>query len=221
VAGGGSSVDGGTGSSAVGGSSAAGGGEDGSSSAPGGGSAEGGGSADGGGVDGSSAAGGVSSDAGGSLSVGGEGASVLVLDVSLAPKSGGVEDAGWDGVSSEVEDDSSPREGDIESSVEEDAESVEAVLLDWPAAVPTRSPGEGIAELAAASPWRMLCSTVFSPSVPSSAWTWSSTCSITSPATRPTASSGLAIGLSESGASHESRETVTTAATTTPAPARA
>jgi len=80
---------------------------------------------------------------------------------------------------------------------------------------------EGVKELAFAIPSPKLRRIVLSPSVPSSAWTWSSTCSMTSPATRPTASSGLAIGLSESGASHESSETNTTAAATTPAPASA
>ena len=89
--GGGSSVDGGTGSSAPGG-----------------------GSADGGGVDGSSATGG-SPDAGGagSLAVGGggEGASSVLVGVSLGLDGDGVEDTGCDGGPSEVEEDSPPCEG--------------------------------------------------------------------------------------------------------------
>jgi hypothetical protein len=203
VAGGGSSVDGGTGSSAAGGSSGAGGGEDGSSTT--------GGSSDAGGA--------------GSLAVGGEGASVLVVGVSLGPDGDGVEDAACDGgAPSEVEEDSPPREGAAaSSSVEEGAEPDEATLLDGLTSIPSDLPdSQGIAELAVVRSSRTLCSTVFSPSsVPSSASTWSSTCSITSPATRPIASSGLAIGLSESGASHESSETATTAAAITPAPANA
>ena len=142
MTGGGSSVDGGTGSSAAGG-----------------------GSADGGGVDGSSATGG-SSDAGGagSLAGGGEGVSSVLVGVSLGLD--GVEDAACDGVPSEAEEDSPPREGAAaaSSSVEEDAESGEAVLLDGLEAFPTGLPdGQGVAELAATNPSRTLRSTVFSP----------------------------------------------------------
>ena len=79
-------------------------------------------------------------------------------------------------------------------------------------------PDQGILEPTAVRFSRTSRNTV-PPSVPSSVATCSSTCSSTPPATLPTASSGLAIGLSESGASHESSETTTTAPTTTPAPA--
>ncbi|MDP8974485.1 MAG: hypothetical protein M3N45_15280, partial [Actinomycetota bacterium] len=78
----------------------------------------------------------------------------------------------------------------------------------------------GILEPTAVRFSRTLRSTV-SPSVPSSAATWSSTCSITPPAALPTTSNGWPTGLSESGASQESSETTATAPTTTPAPASA
>lgn len=140
---GGGSADGGTGSSAAGG-----------------------GSADGGDVDGSSSTGGGSSDAGGagSLAGGGEGASSVLVGVSLGLD--GVEDAACDGVPSEAEEDSPPREGAAAASspVDEDAESGEAVLLDGLEAFPTGLPdGQGVAELAATNPSRTLRSTVFSP----------------------------------------------------------
>jgi hypothetical protein len=87
------------------------------------------------------------------------GVSLGLLDV--------VEDAACDrGVPSEAEEDSPPREGAAaaSSSVEEDAESGVAVLLDGPEAFPTGLPdGQGVAELAATNPSRTLRSTVFSP----------------------------------------------------------
>ena len=57
----------------------------------------------------------------------------MTLGASLEPA--GVEDAGRDGPSFEAEDDSS-REGAAASSVEGDAESGEAVLLDGPSRDP-------------------------------------------------------------------------------------
>jgi hypothetical protein len=155
----------------------------------------------------------------------GDGTSVVVVGASLVPDEdgdGANDDAGCCddvvGAPSEAEEKSPPpRVGASELLVPP------GPVVDRLAATSTDLPDgqEGVTELAVAIPSPKLRRIVLSPSVPSSAWTWSSTCSMTSPATRPTASSGLAIGLSESGASHESSETATTAAATTPAPASA
>ncbi len=93
----------------------------------------------------------------------------VLVGVSLGLDGDGVEDAGCDGAPSEAEEES-PRVGTAASSVEEDAESGDAVLLDRPATIPAGVTGQGVAELAAARPSRTLRSTV-SPSVPSSAVT--------------------------------------------------
>ena len=123
----------------------------------------------------------------------------MAAGVSLVPGDG-AEDAGCDGVSLAVEGDSSLAGAPV-LSPEGDAESGDTVLLpDGPTATSEDLPGKGVAEPAAARPSRTLRSTV-PPSVPSSVPTCSSTCLSTPPATRPTASSGLAIGLSDSGAS--------------------
>jgi hypothetical protein len=200
VAGGGSSADGGgAGSSAVGSSSCAGGGGDGSSTVGGGSAAVGvGSSVDGGGVEGSAA---VGDDAGASVVVG--------VGASLVPDEDGegVEDAGCDvGAPSEAEEGAPLRVGASELLLPPGGpvDRLSAISMDL-------LDGQGIAELASAIPSRKLRRMVFSPSVPSSASTRSSTCSITPPATRPTAFSGLEVGLSESGASHESSETATPA----------
>ena len=89
------------------------------------------------------------------------------MPVGVSLDSDGAEDAGSDGAPSEAD---SPLVGAAVSSVEEDAESGEAVLLDELAAIPAGLPGQGVAELAAARPSRTLRSTV-SPSVPSNAST--------------------------------------------------
>ena len=222
MAGGGSSAEGGgAGSSDMGGSGVGG---------CGAGSSDVGGSCMGGCGDGSSAVGGGSSVDGdgaeGSPFVGDDdGTSVVVLvGASLGPgedTDGSEEDASFDDVvgasSSEAEEEyPPPRVGVAEVLLSP------GPVVDGPAATSTDLPdGQGVTELAVAIPSRKLRRMVFSPSVPSSVWIWSSTCSTTLLATRPTASSGLAIGLSESGASQESSETATTAATTTPAPASA
>jgi hypothetical protein len=114
--------------------------------------AGGGSSVDGGGAEGSAAAG---DDDGGS--------SVVVVGASLVPDEDGAEDVGCDGAPSEAEEASPPRVG-----------AAELLLppgpVDGTAATSSDlSDGQGVAELAAAIPSRTLRSTVFSPSVPSSA----------------------------------------------------
>ena len=76
--------------------------------------------------------------------MGGDGTPVLV-GVSLGSDGDGAEDASCDGAPSEAEEDSPPRVGAASSSVEADAESGEAVLLEGPAAIPAELLGQGVA----------------------------------------------------------------------------